>query len=187
MTLPVTKAIHTHFLKHPMMVTNADGHLKWIAYSIPFIANILGVRTQSNWKKQVLLTIAAETIRRVTVDGLKKAVGEHRPSPFMGHHSFPSGHTACSFAGAELMRRELGDRFPVLGCAGYIGATATAVIRLGKNRHWLNDVICGAVIGVAAASLSYLVINKMERTIQKKKHARGSINRLTKNLPSEET
>jgi len=45
---------------------------------------------------------------------------------------------------------ELKDSLPALSCAGYVGATATAIIRLMKNRHWVRDVVAGAVIGITS-------------------------------------
>jgi hypothetical protein len=163
------RSIHNHFLKHPIVSTNMDGHLKWLPQAFILTAKIFGVPMRSNWKKQVLIIAATEAIRYLAVDSLKKITGEQRPAPFTGHHSFPSGHTASAFAGAEFMRRELRQEFPVLGCIGYIGATATAVIRLGKSRHWLNDVVCGAAVGVLATSLAYLIFSKKPGKQQKEK------------------
>ena len=48
------------------------------------------------------------------------------------------------------MHMELKDSLPALSCAGYVGATATAIIRLMKNRHWVRDVVAGAVIGITS-------------------------------------
>jgi membrane-associated phospholipid phosphatase len=162
------KSIHDHFLKKPFFTTTVDKHLKWIPFATVFVLDLFGARTRSGWKKQVLLTGLTEAMRYLIVDNLKKITQEHRPFPRIGNHSFPSGHTASSFAGAEFLHTELKDSMPVLSCAGYIGAIVTATIRLRKNKHWLNDVACGAAIGILSAKLAYLVINKAKENTDKK-------------------
>ena len=34
-------------------------------------------------------------------------------------------------------------------------ATAVGVLRVGNNRHWVNDVVAGAAIGIASTKLAY--------------------------------
>ena len=160
MPLPVAKSIHQHFLKHPFFKTSLDRYLKWIPYALVPVLNIFGFRTRSGWKKQMLIAGIAESTRYLIVDNLKKITKEHRPAPYISNHSFPSGHTSSSFAGAEFMHQELRSSSPILSCIGYMAATATAIIRLEKNKHWLKDVVCGAAIGVLSAKLAYYVVNK---------------------------
>jgi membrane-associated phospholipid phosphatase len=160
------KSIHNHFLKKPFFTTSVDKHLKWIPFATVFVLDLFGVRTRSGWKKQILLTGLTEAMRYLMVDNLKKLTKEHRPFPRMGNHSFPSGHTASSFAGAEILHTELKSSMPVLSCAGYVGAIATAVIRCKKNKHWLNDVVCGAAVGILAVKLAYLVVDKKNKKIK---------------------
>ena len=61
------------------------------------------------------------------------------------------------------MHRELRGSIPVLSCAGYLAGTATGVIRIYKNKHWLKDVIAGAAIGIISAKVAYLIVNKFWR------------------------
>jgi membrane-associated phospholipid phosphatase len=164
MPLPIERKIHDRVeAKHPFFSTSVDFYLKWIPYATVFILNLTGVRTKSDWKKQVLMTAATDGFRYLITDSLKKITHEHRPAPNLGNHSFPSGHTSSSFAGAELMHQELKSSFPVLSCAGYIGAAATGFIRVYKNRHWLRDVVAGAVVGIVSAKLAYFLVNKFWR------------------------
>jgi membrane-associated phospholipid phosphatase len=152
--------------KHPLFSTSVDFYLKWLPYAVAFISNLTGVKTKSGWKKQVLITAAADGIRYLLTDNLKKMVKEHRPAPFLGNDSFPSGHTSSAFAAAQLMHRELRSSFPILSCAGYVAGVANATIRIYKSRHWLKDVVAGAVIGIVSAQLAYFLVNK----IWKEKH-----------------
>lgn len=168
MLSPLEKKIHEYVeTKHPFFSTSVDFYLKWIPYATVFILNLAGIRTRSDWKKRVLITAATDGIRYLITDNLKKIVHEHRPAPNIGNHSFPSGHTSSAFAGAEFMREELKSSVPVLSCVGYVGAVATGVIRIYKNRHWLKDVAAGAVIGIVSANLAYFLVNKFWR---KKNH-----------------
>lgn len=158
----VEKHIHNFFLKKNEAIVDisADDRLKWLPFAIVFLLNAVGLQTRSSWKKQVLIAGATEAIRYLLSDNLKKLVGEHRPFPYTGHHSFPSGHTASSFAGAEFMHEELKNSLPLLSCAGYAAATAVAIIRVAKSRHWVRDVVAGAAIGILSAKLAYYLFDR---------------------------
>jgi hypothetical protein len=54
-------------------------------------------------------------------------------------NSFPSGHTATAFAGAEF-RQEYKDVSIWYGISGYVVATGTGFFRMYNDRHWLTDV-----------------------------------------------
>lgn len=60
-------------------------------------------------------------------------------------NSFPSGHTATAFLGAELFRHYYRHLSPWYGVAAYTFAVATGFGRIFNNRHWFADVVCGAV------------------------------------------
>jgi len=66
--------------------------------------------------------------------------------------SFPSGHTAASFATAAVIANTTEDWSPsaarVIGPAAYATATLVAVSRLYQNVHWASDLPMGAAIGI---------------------------------------
>lgn len=68
-------------------------------------------------------------------------------------NSFPSGHTATAFVGAELLRQKLSKEYWYISLAGYTLAACTAYLRIYHNRHWLGDTLAGAGLGIAAAWL----------------------------------
>lgn len=73
-------------------------------------------------------------------------------------NSWPSGHTATSFVGATLLHKEYGlTRSPWFSVAGYGAATATGVMRVLNNRHWVSDVMSGAGIGILSTELGYAI------------------------------
>lgn len=66
--------------------------------------------------------------------------------------SFPSGHTAASFAAAAVIANAAHDWNPsaarVIEPAAYTMATLVAVSRLYQNVHWASDLPLGAAIGI---------------------------------------
>lgn len=81
-------------------------------------------------------------------------VPRKRPKPWMEHDSFPSGHTAHAFLGAEIMRQRLRQSAPKLAMAGYGVALAMGGLRLLNKKHWLSDVIAGMALGILSAKLA---------------------------------
>lgn len=75
---------------------------------------------------------------------LKYSVSEERPNG-ADNHSFPSGHTSVSFAGAEFIRKEYGWAWgvPAYLAAGYVGYS-----RVRAKDHYTWDVASGAAIGI---------------------------------------
>ena len=71
--------------------------------------------------------------------------------------SFPSGHTAASFACAWAMRRTLPKKcwIPAIVLAALISLS-----RLYVGVHYPTDVIGGAIVGIFAAELSFRVLRK---------------------------
>ena len=71
------------------------------------------------------------------------------------NNSFPSGHTAMSFAGASFAsyvfwkyNPESKWRIPVTA-ASYSLAAAVAVLRVAGGSHFMTDVLTGALLGTA--------------------------------------
>ena len=66
--------------------------------------------------------------------------------------SFPSGHTAASFAAATVLSEEATSWGPtashLVPPAAYATATLIAVSRLYENVHWASDLPLGAAIGI---------------------------------------
>ena len=75
-----------------------------------------------------------------------------------GDFSFPSGHTATVFMGAELVRMEYKDSSPLYGIGAYTIACGVAFLRLYNERHWCNDVLAGAGIGILSARIGYWLL-----------------------------
>lgn len=80
------------------------------------------------------------------------------------YRSFPSGHTAYSFAAASAITAELAARRSSLrwtaGVPLYLGAATAGWSRMYENRHWGSDVVGGAAFGTVAG----LAVARWHRT-----------------------
>ena len=104
----------------------------------------------------------------ITLYPMKHFIHSQRPS-LRDNDSFPSGHTAIAFAGAELLRREYWNVSPWIGVGGYLVAAATGFMRIYNNAHWLNDVIAGAGLGILCAEAAYWLYPVITKTFFKKR------------------
>jgi len=75
---------------------------------------------------------------------LKYSINEERPNG-ADSHSFPSGHTSVSFAGAEFIRKEYGWGW---GIPAYLAASFVGYTRVKAKDHYTWDVVTGAGIGI---------------------------------------
>ena len=57
---------------------------------------------------------------------------------------------------------------PWIGVAGYAVAAGTGFLRMYNNKHWLNDVIAGAGVGILSTRLSYWLYPKLKNTFLNK-------------------
>lgn len=130
--------------------------------------NIAGVRGKSKFKDLILTNLLSNAILTGVVCASKGLVHEERPDK-SAYNSFPSGHTAAAFAGAELLRQEYKDRSVWYGVAGYTCAAAAGYFRMYNNRHSLSDVLAGAGVGIASTKLAYFTYGKLKSAASKRK------------------
>jgi hypothetical protein len=122
-----------------------------------------GIKGKNNLKDKSIILATSFLLMTVTVTGLKSVTKVERPD-LSSNNSFPSGHTATAFMGAEFMYQEYKDVSVWYGVSGYAIATFTGVFRMYNNRHWLTDVVAGAGIGILSAKAGYWLfptVNKL--------------------------
>ena len=113
-----------------------------------------GVESRSSWGRMLLSDAFSVALMAGTVQGLKNTTNVMRPDG-SDNHSFPSGHTATAFMTATMLNKEYGYKSPWIGVGAYSVATATGLMRMANNKHWLSDVLVGAGIGIMATEFGY--------------------------------
>ena len=103
---------------------------------------------QGDWQGTKQATFSLGATYAVT-SGLKLVIDEERPDE-SNDKSFPSGHTSSSFAAAATLHKRHGWE---VGVPAHIVAVFVGVARVKADKHFVHDVIAGAVIGEAAGWL----------------------------------
>jgi len=152
------------------------GELGLITYPILIDAGIVTWLSKGRGdvaRRLVAVDAEAFAVNALLTSVVQRAVGRERPfaqecgtvghaactSPDDRNTSFFSGHTSFAFTAATLLcfqhgRLNLygdGDRFvcPVALAV----ASLTGLLRIGADRHWATDVLMGAAVGAASASV----------------------------------
>ena len=135
--------------------THIDDYTQYFGPAMTVGLKIAGYEGRSDWPRLLASAAMSYGIMAALVNGIKYTAKEMRPDGTSAN-SWPSGHTATSFVGATMLHKEYGlTRSPWFSVAGYGVATATGVMRVLNNRHWVSDVLSGAGIGIMSAELGY--------------------------------
>jgi membrane-associated phospholipid phosphatase len=154
---------------HPLFAAHVDNYLQFAPAAAVYGLNLAGIKGKHTLGDATGYYLVSEVIMSGTVHILKSATQRERPD-HSAFNSFPSGHTANAFAAAEFLKQEYKDVSPWYGYAGYTVATATGVLRMYNNKHWLSDVVAGAGFGILSTKLAYIVYPKLKRLITGGKH-----------------
>ncbi|WP_316633366.1 phosphatase PAP2 family protein [uncultured Flavobacterium sp.] len=129
-----------------------------------YALNAMGIEGKNNLKDRSIILATSYLMMSATVFALKGITKVERPDG-TSNNSFPSGHTANAFAGAEFLWQEYKDKSVWYGISGYIVATGTGLFRVYNNRHWLTDVVAGAGIGILSTKAAYWLFPYVKNTI----------------------
>jgi membrane-associated phospholipid phosphatase len=139
----------------PRTDTQVDDYLQWAPIGVMYVSDIFTDRHQNNLFNQTkYLTISLLATAGIT-QILKKLTHVTRPNG--GTLSFPSGHTSNAFASATVLFHEYRDYNVFIAGSGYVFSTATGVLRVTNNAHWVPDVLVGAGIGIIVTNLVYYI------------------------------
>jgi membrane-associated phospholipid phosphatase len=115
-----------------------------------------GVQSRSSWGRMMVSDAISTALMATVVQGLKTSTHVMRPDG-SNNHSFPSGHTATAFMTATMLSKEYGHLSPWISVGGYSVATATGLMRMANNKHWLSDVMVGAGVGILSTEFGYWI------------------------------
>jgi membrane-associated phospholipid phosphatase len=131
-----------------------DDFTQYAPLASVYALGALGVKGKNNLKDK---SIILATSFLITITKVERPDGT-------SNNSFPSGHTATAFMGAEFLYQEYKDVSVWYGVSGYVVAAATGAFRVYNNRHWVTDVAAGAGIGILSAKAGYWLfptVNKL--------------------------
>lgn len=142
---------NTHF---PFFAYRYDDYLPYLPVVIMFGLKGAGVKSRNSWKEMIVSTVFSFVLVGIVVLSMKSLCGVIRPdgSDFL---SFPSGHTATVFTAAGVLRKEYGYKSKWIAAVIYLPAVITGLTRPLNNRHWLSDVMAGAIIGTMMVEAGY--------------------------------
>ena len=139
----------------------ADYLMETLSLSTPFLEGGYAALRLSDRDEGVA---SALIISQAICLPLKYAIGRPRPDPELLSYkprlintritpSFPSGHTASSFAFAAF----LSHRFPKYKPYLFAYALLSGISQVYVGNHFPSDVLAGAVVGVISAEVALLL------------------------------
>lgn len=152
--------------RHPRL--RIDDVVQYTPITLTYLLRLCGVKGMHDYIDMTIISATAYALTSIAVHCIKPMAHELRPNGF-DFRSFPSGHTATVFTGAEILRREYWHVSPWIGIAGYVIAAGTGFLRMYNNNHWFTDVLAGAGIGILCAQAAYWLYPVLAKTIFKKR------------------
>ena len=143
-----------------------DDYLQYVPLASIYGLSLLGAEAKHNYVDRTLELATSYIALGVIVNGIKYTVREPRPDG-SADNSFPSGHTATTFMGAELVRIEYGDDSPWLAVGAYAIAATVGVLRVYNERHWFTDVFAGAGVGILSARIGHWLLPYTKRMMHR--------------------
>ena len=148
--------------------TTLEDYFQYAPIIITYGVNLVGVHGKNTFLDRTLIYAMSQGMLQIAMRTLKRSTHRLRPNG-ADRLSWPSGHTANAFAGAEFMAQELSGNSPYYGVVGYAFATTTGIFRIYHQDHWLSDVIAGAGVGILATKGAYLLYPYIRNALFKPK------------------
>lgn len=153
---------------HPLLVF--DNYIQYVPLAATYGLRLCGIKGTHDYLDLTIIAGTAYLLTGISVYSVKSFSHVERPDNSTSN-SFPSGHTATAFAGAEILRREYWNVSPWIGVAGYTVAVGTGFLRMYNNRHWLTDVVAGAGFGILCAQAAYWLYPLLSKTLFPNRHS----------------
>lgn len=146
----------------PRFRNGIDNYMQFTPAAVLLGLKAAGVKSRDSWGRLTVSAALSAAMMATVVQGLKHTTRVWRPDG-SDNHSFPSGHTATAFMTATMLTKEYGYKSKWVGIGAYTLATATGLMRVANNKHWLSDVMTGAGIGTIATEAGYWIADLIFR------------------------
>lgn len=134
--------------------TSLDDYLQFSPIAIAYLLDASGVQSRTDLVNRSAILLKGEFIMLAATYAGKTFSHQLRPDG-SAFTSFPSGHTAQAFAAATFLSEEYKHRIKWMPYAAYALASVVGGLRIANNKHYINDVITGAGVGILSMKLSY--------------------------------
>lgn len=141
---------------YPDFNSKVENYLVFLPAAAVYGLNLAGVKGKNNMLDRSVVFMVSLTLAGLSCNILKSATNVWRPDG-SDDRSFPSSHTALAFVSATFLHEEYKDKSVWYSVAGYSVATATGVLRMMNNDHWMSDVLVGAGLGILTTKLVYWI------------------------------
>jgi membrane-associated phospholipid phosphatase len=141
---------------YPDFHTNVDDYLWFLPAAGVYGLNLAGVKGKNSFLDRSVIYLVSLTLAGLGNSFIKTATGVTRPDG-SDDRSFPSTHTTLAFVSATFLHEEYKHKSIWYSIAGYSVATATGVLRMMNNEHWMSDVLVGAGLGILTTKIVYWV------------------------------
>lgn len=148
----------------PQFHRHIDNYLQFAPAAVMVGMKAFGAPSRSSWGRMLASDAFSVALMAGVVNTLKNTTHVERPDG-TNNHSFPSGHTATAFMTATMLNKEYGHLSPWIGVGAYGAATATGLMRMANNKHWLSDVLTGAGIGILSTEVGYYIADHIFKNI----------------------
>jgi hypothetical protein len=132
------------------------------------------IKAEHDLRDRLVILSTSYILMGGMTNSLKYSTHIQRPDG-TSFNSFPSGHTATAFMGAEFLWQEYKGSTPWPGILGYTLAGATGIYRVLNDRHWTTDVAAGAGVGILSTKAAYWLHPYMKKIFGLKNKKRKSL------------
>lgn len=154
--------LHNTFSQKGLNKTSIDNYIQYAPAALTLGLGLCGVKGQHAFKDRAIIMMMSYATMAIVVNAAKYTFKEKRPDS-SSRNSFPSGHTATAFVGAEMLFQEYRNTHPWIGYTAYGLSAAVAYLRMHNDRHWANDVLAGAAVGMLSTKFAYWLYPKIFR------------------------
>lgn len=141
------------------MLPDFENWLQYVPVAMDLTMGLMGAKAENPFLDRVIEASLAYISVGLINGSAKFLFYTLRPNE-VDYRSFPSGHTAFVFTGAELVRLEYGWGW---GAAAYAMACTVGYMRMYHNWHWMSDVVMAAGVGILCADMGRWLLDPTKR------------------------